>query len=140
MGWNRSWMAVALTIAAAVSGCGGGGGGASSGPGTVGTGPTTPTVPPPVAASGLVPVAPTPGATLYADAAALRVLRAGAVWTYHGIEQPSGTSSNEFRAYTNTVTHAAAGTGIVESGSHPFNSDPENAPIRYQAGAYVSTN
>jgi hypothetical protein len=87
-----------------------------------------------------VPAAPAPGATLYADAAPLRVLRAGAVWTYHGIEQPSGTSSSEFRAYTNTVTHAAAATGVVESGSHPFNSDPESDPIRYQGGAYVSTN
>jgi len=129
MTWNRMWPAFSLVIAVAVAGCGGGGGG--GGASTSGE---------PAVTSGLVPVAPTLGATLYADAAPLRVLRAGAVWTYRGIDKPAGESASEFKAYTNTVSHTAAGNGIVEQGTQPFNSDPESNPIRYEGGSYISTN
>ncbi|MBW8898560.1 MAG: hypothetical protein JF619_10705 [Massilia sp.] len=138
MTWNRMWPALALAIAVAVAGCGGGGGGSSTPAGAGGSGTSTPGQP--GMTSGLVPVAPALGATLYADAAPLRVLRAGAVWTYHGIDKPAGESASEFKAYTNTVTHATVGNGIVEQGTQPFNSDPESNPIRYEGGSYISTN
>jgi len=132
------WPALALAIALAVAGCGGGGGGASTPAGAGGGGTSTPGQP--GGTSGLVPVAPAVGATLYADAAPLRVLRAGAVWTYHGVDKPAGENASEFKAYTNTVTHATVGNGIVEQGTQPFNSDPESNPIRYEGGSYISTN
>ena len=69
-----------VTLATLLGGCGGGGGGGGgSGSGTSGT-IQPPSLPAPApAVSGLVPVAPAVGATLYASAASLRVLRAGAV-------------------------------------------------------------
>jgi hypothetical protein len=136
MTWSRSLRAFVLTIAVTVTGCGGGGGSAPAG--ASGSGATVGS-PPPVAASGLVPVAPTPGATLYADAAPLRVLRAGAVWTYRGIDKPDGENAIRSEVYANTVTHAAAAAGVVEHGTRPFNSDSETTPIRYERGAYLST-
>ena len=138
MTWNRMWPVLALAIAVAVGGCGGGGGGSGTPAGAGGSGASTPGQP--GGTSGLVPVAPALGATLYAEAAPLRVLRAGAVWTYHGIDKPAGESASEFKAYTNTVTHATVGNGIVEQGTQPFNSDPESNPIRYEGGSYISTN
>jgi len=82
-----------------------------------------------------VPAASTVGATLYADAASLRVLRAGAVWRYHGVEKPAGELAPDFTPYTNIVTHAASGSGVTESGTHPFNDEGESNPIRYEGGA-----
>ena len=133
---NRFLLIVAL--ATALGGCGGGG----SGSGTSGTtqGPSpTPTPTPPLSVSGLVPAAPTVGATLYANAASLRVLRAGAVWSYHGVEKPAGELATAFNPYTNTVTHVASGSGVTESGTHLFNEEGESSPIRYEGGAYLST-
>lgn len=134
---NRLLLVVAL--ATALGGCGGGGGGGSGSGTTPAPGPT-PTPPPPSAVSGLVPAAPTVGATLYADAASLRVLRAGAVWRYHGVEKPAGELAPDFNPYTNIVTHAASGSGVMESGTRPFNDEGESNPIRYEGGAYISTN
>lgn len=138
MALHRVWFV--LAIVATLGGCGGGGGGSGGAPSSGGAGASTPTTSAPTATSGLVPATPATGATLYGDAASLRVLRAGAVWTYHGVEKPSGESAVDFNPYTNTVTHAAAASGIMESGTHPFKSDPETDPIRYENGAYVSTN
>lgn len=133
---NRFLLMVAL--ATALGGCGGGGSG--SGSSTPSPTPTpTPTPPPPLAVSGLVPAAPTVGATLYADAASLRVLRAGAVWSYHGVEKPAGELATDFNPYTNTVTAVASGSGVTESATHPFNEDGESDTIRYQGGAYIVT-
>ncbi len=77
---------------------------------------------------------------LYAEAASLRVLRAGAVWSYHGVDKPAGELASNFDPYTNTVTHAASGSGVIESGTHPFNEESDSSPIRYEGGAYLSTN
>lgn len=67
--------------------------------------------------TGLVPPAPTLGATLYSDATVLRPLVDGASWNYAGTS-PDG-------AYTNVVTHTEvavgvneAGTNILDSGAH----------------------
>lgn len=131
---NRFLLMVAL--ATALGGCGGGG----SGSGSSTPSPTpTPPPPPPLAVSGLVPAAPTVGATLYADAASLRVLRAGAVWSYHGVEKPAGELATDFNPYTNTVTAVASGSGVTESATHPFNEEGESDTVRYEGGAYIST-
>lgn len=140
MTWSCSWRAFVLAIAVIVSGCGGGGGsspagGSGSSSGSGGNGAATPGSP----TSGLVPVAPTPGATLYSDAAPLRVLRAGAAWTYRGIDKPDGEKASRSDVYANTVTHDAAAAGVVENGTRPFNSDSESTPIRYERGTYIST-
>jgi microcompartment protein CcmK/EutM len=127
-------------VAASVSGCGGGVGGT----GSAGNAGAAPAAPPPavsVPETGLVPPAPAPGATLYADAAPLRVLRDGAVWTYHGIDQPGGEGSTvtSFDAYTNVVRQAAAGTGVLESASDAFRSGADSSTLRFEGGAYKST-
>ena len=121
---------VALAAMALASGCGGGGGSSAA--------PVTPAPPAPVT-SGLVPAAPAAGATLYADAAPLRVLRDGASWTYHGIDQPHGAASTslDIKAYTNIVKQSAVSGGILESGSNPFNDGADTSgPVRFEGGAY----
>lgn len=89
-------------------------------------------------ASGLVPEAGTAGATLYADAASLRVLRDSAVWTYRGVEQPRGAASGaaEIRTYTNIVSHAATSGGMLENSSNRFNGGATTGPLRFEGGAY----
>ena len=139
---NRFLLIAAL--ATALGGCGGGGSGSgSSTPSPTPTPTPTPTPapapPPPLAVSGLVPAAPTVGATLYADAASLRVLRAGAVWRYHGVEKPAGELATDFNAYTNTVTAVTSGSGLTQRATHPFNDEEESDTIRYEGGAYMST-
>lgn len=90
----RHLLAVAL-LAGLLAGCGGGG---DDGPDK----------------TGLVPTAPAPGATLYADATVLRPLVPGASWQY------AGTAPGSV-AYTSTVTQASAGVGVIESASNTFN-------------------
>ena len=136
MSSNRFWWIVAL--ATALAGCGGGGSGGSAN--GSGTSILTPTPVPSPDVSGLVPAAPTIGATLYADAASLRVLRAGAVWRYHGVEKPAGELATDFNSYTNTVTAVAAGRGVTESATHQYNEGEDSEPIRYEGGAYIATN
>ena len=132
---DRFWLIVAL--ATALGGCGGGGSESGSGSGTP---IPTPTSVPPLSVSGLVPAAPTIGATLYADAASLRVLRAGAVWRYHGVEKSAGELAPDFNPYTNTVTAVASGSGVTESATDLFNDEAGSEPIRYEGGAYIATN
>ncbi|HEV8689497.1 MAG TPA: hypothetical protein VGQ91_04305, partial [Ideonella sp.] len=69
-GWRVG--AAAALLSGLLAGCGGGGGGGDE--------RTT---------SGLVPAAPTPGATLFADATVLRPLVPGASWSYSGTD-PDG--------------------------------------------------
>jgi hypothetical protein len=129
-------VASALLVVAALSGCGGGGGGGSAG--NSGAVQTTPTVP---VTSGLVPDAPAAGAILYADAAPLRVLRDGAVWTYRGVKLPNGDGAYATQriVYTNVVKHATAGVGVSESGSNSFNTGAESSGVRFEGGAYKSS-
>ena len=137
---NRFLLIAAL--ATALGGCGGGGSGSGSSTPSPTPTPTptpAPAPPPPLAVSGLVPAAPTVGATLYADAASLRVLRAGAVWRYHGVEKPAGELATDFNAYTNTVTAVTSGSGLTQRATHPFNDEEESDTIRYEGGAYMST-
>lgn len=88
-----------LVVVCAAS-CGGGGGGGSEGGGG-GSG----------SATGFVPAAPTPGATLYADAAVLRPLRDGALWVYRGVRVSSTPVTN----YTSYARQAAAASGLTET-------------------------
>lgn len=123
---------LALAVLASLSGCGGRSGEASD----------TGTPPPELLSSGLVPEPGPAGATLYADAAPLRVLREGAVWTYRGVEQPRGTASveGELRTYTNAVTHASASGGVLEDFSNAYNDGHSTSgPLRFEGGAYKYT-
>lgn len=132
----RHLRCLAAVMLVSLGACGGGGAGTAGAPGPGGTGPATP--PPAVSASGLVPDAGAAGATLYADASTLRVLRDGAVWTYRGIDQPRGTATaaSEVKTYSNTVKQTAAAGGTVEDGSNPFNDGPDTtSPVRIENGA-----
>jgi hypothetical protein len=110
---------LAACLLAACGGGGGGGGGSS----------------PPSAAvkSGLIPVAPTAGEVLEADAAALRVLRPAAVWTYHGVDVPYGNQGLP-TIYTNVVTHTGAPVGVSEHSSNLFNSGADVSNVQAAAG------
>lgn len=63
--------------------------------------------------SGLVPTPAALGATLYADATAVRPLVAGASWQY------AGTAPGNL-PYVSTVTHASATPGVLESATNTF--------------------
>jgi hypothetical protein len=120
-------MGGAVAALALLGGCGGGGGG--------GPAPVAPAAPV-AATSALVPDAGTAGPVLYADAAALRVLRERAVWTYHGVDQKRGAASSaaETIAYTNVVKHAGSANGIIENGSNPLNDGADTSgPLRNDA-------
>ncbi len=106
MPWNRNALVAACAgLLLLISACGGGGGAAGgttgSGGSTGGGGSATIT--------GLIPVAPAAGATLYADAAVLLPLRAGAVWHYRGTTQ----STNGTGTYGVLVTQSAGSAGGV---------------------------
>ena len=92
---KTTWLAAVLA-AAALTACGGGGGSDGGDEGT-----------------GLVPTPPALGATLAADATTLRPLVPGAVWQYAGT-----TASGA--GYDNTVSHAAAATGVTETGTNTY--------------------
>lgn len=131
--FNRIVPAFALiALLASMTGCGGGGAGATPGP--------APVTPPPVSASGLVPEAGAVGLTLYTDAAPLRVLRDGAAWTYHGVDQANGaaTAPADVKTYTTIVRHTAASGGMLENDDNPFNDDG-SGPLRFEGGAYKYT-
>lgn len=102
MGCTTSWRlrAVGMALACVLSACGGGGGGGGDDE-------------EPVQSSGLVPTAPTPGATLYADATVLRPIADGARWTYRGTAEIAAQATT---IYENVVSHARASDGtMVES-------------------------
>lgn len=116
----------------ALGGCGGGGGG--------GTAPApAPSPAPPVdTRTGLVPDAGAAGATLYAEAKPLRVLRDGASWTYHGIDQPDGEAGRVVE-YFSTVKHSSVAGAIVEQVGNGSNAGPDaGIALRYENGAYLS--
>jgi len=132
---NFKRSAAILLVLAAVGGCGGGGGGTSN----AGGGPAGPAPVATVSASGLVPDAPAAGALLYADAAPLRVLREGAVWTYRSVKLPNGegTYANGGTAYTHSVLQAAASAGVVEN--HAYLDGSSTIAVRFEGGSYKST-
>lgn len=114
----------------AMGGCGGGGGGSGAVP------PPTP-APPVDTRTGMVPDAGVAGAVLYTEAASLRVLRDGASWTYHGIDQQEGATSPGTE-YFATVTHSTVAGAIVERGSNGLNAGPApGAAVRYEGGAWI---
>lgn len=114
----------------ALGGCGGGGGGPAPAPSPA---------PPVDTRTGLVPDAGPAGATLYADAKPLRVLRDGASWTYHGIDQPDGEAGGVVE-YFSTVKHSSVAGAIVEQVGNGANAGPDaGVAVRYENGAYLST-
>lgn len=100
----RALLKISLMLATTllVSACGGGGGG--------GTDPVTGTTP-----SGLVPTAPAPGATLRADATALRPLVPGAVWSYRAVLGLEATAQPGDWFNADVMHRSAAGGAVIES-------------------------
>lgn len=105
--------------------CGGGGG--SDGGGSGG--------PPPVTGTGLVPPAPTAGATLVADARTVRPLIAGASWHYAGTDTLNGSTTT----YVDTVTQETSGGAMTERASNAFNGGADTATVSATAAAVTSS-
>jgi hypothetical protein len=129
---KRLLSGLAVTLLAALSGCGGGGGSGASGPAGDTIFLDLPT--------GLVPPPPQQGATLYADAATLRVPRAGASWTYSGVIQPQGVSGDPSQniIFTDTVTHETRLSGVKESRSNLRNAGPGSwGQLNFANGTYT---
>jgi hypothetical protein len=119
---TRLRLSAALSALALLSACsGGGGGGGAVDPGTPppppGPGGTNPTL------ESLLPLAPAAGATLYADAASLRPVGAGAVYSYRGVFTPN-TGGTAVRYLT--ATTQAAGS---ESASNAANAGARTAAV-----------
>jgi hypothetical protein len=126
--FTRVRLSVAMGSLALLSACGSGGGGGGTtdpgpGPGTGGTNPSL---------ESLLPVAPTAGATLYADAASLRPIGAGAVYSYRGVFT-ANTGATAVRYLTNTSQ--AAGS---ETASNAANAGVRSAPVAAPAGGIVT--
>lgn len=100
-GIRRAAGAVGLSAVVALSACGGGGGDEAT----------------PPQSTGLVPAAPTPGATLAAQASALQPLKPGASWTYAGVYSGAPGATMD---YTNVVIHSSAPRGVSEVASDAF--------------------
>jgi hypothetical protein len=113
----------ALVCGLLLAACGGGGGGTSepdSGPPAIGT--------------GLVPAAPTPGATLYDDAMVLRPLQDGAVWAYRGVRTSAGLAT----PYAASRSLAAQGAGFIEA-TYIDNGEPSQLGVRVSGDRIVIT-
>jgi len=108
----------AACLVAALAACGGGGGDSSGGS----TGPNAPAGPsaPVSGSTGLIPPAPQPGATLFADTTQLRPLLPGATWAYRGVTaavaDPTYVPSDQ--VYSNVVTQQTSGSGVLESATN----------------------
>lgn len=118
----RGWVGMCALLCGLLSACGGGGGGGGNGGG--GEAQT----------SGLVPAAPSPGAALHADAAALRPVRDQARWVYRGLHLQGGSPT----PYTNTVTQVAGGGGFVERSDNAFDAGADDSQPVVVAGGTVS--
>ncbi|MFG5410307.1 hypothetical protein ABXN37_22155 [Piscinibacter sakaiensis] len=110
-----------------LAGCGGGGGGGGAAdPGGAGTGGGV------ASATGLVPAAPSTGATLQRDASVLRPARAGHVWTYAGTAV-YGTGATPV-AYETVTSHAAAASGFDERSTNPTNGGADAVTLLVDGG------
>lgn len=115
-------MAVALTVTLGACGGGGGGGGGSEAP---------------VSRASMIPVAPVPGALLYADATPLRPISDGARWSYHGTHTPANSAAE---AYDNVVTQAAQSAGLaLEANSNLFADGASSVQVQVATGIVGST-
>jgi hypothetical protein len=86
--------------------------------------------------TGLVPSPPAAGATLYADAAALRPLIDGARWQYRGLKKAADGSTTT--RYTASVTQKALGGGFQEADSQGFLGGDDITPIALNSGSIVA--
>lgn len=123
-----------LLLATILSACGGGGGGGGGGDSSGGGGGSA--GPSPSASTGLVPSAPAAGATLYADAAALRPLIDGARWQYRGVEKAADGSTTI--RYTASVSRKSLGGSWEETDSQGFLGDDEITTIALSSGSIVA--
>jgi hypothetical protein len=131
---TRLRLSAALSALALLSACsGGGGGGGAVDPGI----PPPPPPPPPTGGTNptlesLLPLASTAGATLYADAATLRPVSAGSVYSYRGVFTPN-TGGTAVRYLT--ATTQAAGS---ETASNAANAGARTAPVANPSGGTVT--
>ncbi|MGC4078900.1 MAG: hypothetical protein QM702_18025 [Rubrivivax sp.] len=126
MGCTTSWRlrAVGMALTCVLSACGGGGGGGGGGE-------------EPAASSGLVPQAPTPGATLHDDATVLRPVVDSASWTYRGTAELANWGTI---FYQNVVSQARAGDGsIVERATDIAHTGTGEQAVASSGGAVATT-
>lgn len=83
----------------------------------------------------MIPVAPTLGATLYADATTLRPLAAGMRWTYAGTRT---TTANVGR-YDSDVRIESEGGALVEKGWQVFEGGHESSTLTVSSGNVSSS-
>lgn len=124
---KEKWIVVVnLATMFALAGCGGGNANSTSQPIT-----TTPSAT--IITTGLVPAKLEIGASLYQNAATLRVLRNNAVLTYRGVDN----STQPATVYLNTIKQISAGLGMREESSNSYNNGPElgNEPVFLQDGS-----
>jgi hypothetical protein len=116
----------AAGLALVLAGCGGGGGGGDSPTGS-GSGATP---------SGLVPAAPTVGATFYTDAGTLRPLQTGASWNYRGTAA-AYTGATPVAYQTTTTQTAVSPGGATENTSNSGNTGADTLTVSVTAGQVV---
>ncbi len=132
-----------VTLVTLLSGCGGGGGGSGSGSGS-GTSGTMPAKPAGTGTGACRQRTRSCGTSGRRHAVCKRGIPARFACR-RGLELPRGREARrelatDFNPYTNTITHVASSSGVTESGTHPFNEEGESNPIRFEGGAYISTN
>ena len=87
------------------------------------------------ASQSMVPTPSSPGAVLYANAADLRPLRAGAQWRYHGTVSTSGGIGTY---YTASLTQkAGSGQEVIESSSDVLLSGNDSIGVAISSGNVV---
>jgi len=121
---------VAALMACLLAACGGGGGGAPADGGNGsgnGNGPG--------ATTGLVPTAPAPGVTLYANAADLRPLIDHARWQYRGVRKD--VDGSVLTRYTSSLSQNSASGAVHETENQVFLDGDETSAIELSAGNVI---
>lgn len=135
MARRRLWAAVVVCALAACGG-GGGGGDSSSGGGGGGGGGSTGA---PGSAADLIPAAPALGATLAADAATLRPIRDGAVWSYRGVRRLGATATPQSYVTTTRQVSTTAGQAQEIASNPGGEGSSDTQPLNIAGGTVGHT-
>ena len=128
IGW-RGALAAAMVIV--VSACGGGGGGEG---GVANPGGQPPGSPLPTS---LMPAAPVPGETLFADATVLRPLLPDAIWRYRGVQTQANVALPT--VYDTSTHHLSAGAGrVFETATNVGNLGADQVTLRVESGTVTA--
>jgi len=140
MARRRLWATVAAVVACALAACGGGGGGggdsSAGGGGGGGGGGSTGA---PGTAADLIPAAPTLGATLAADAATLRPIRDGAVWSYRGVRRLGATATPQPYVTTTRQVSTTAGQAQEIASNPGGEGSSDTQPVNIGGGTVGHT-